>query len=517
MQALERGAARPRFVAAPPEQIECRIPYQIEIARKLDEHFTVWLNFESSHVFVDAVLADAARGEAASATSPHPKKHEGVGTPPRGPRGGSADSPFQSARSQRRGLSSSLTQSMSVNSMVSSVERPHIPKFYFPDGSLPEGEEILHELSAHFRDVGSRGLKVNDPQWIAVVHDLDLSAQVAPLLFSAIDTAGSGVVSRDEFIAYWRTTLAGRDAAAKFFAVVKRSPGPHLVADDLVPLLRHIVRTHPGLDFLGSTPEFQARYIESVIARVFYYADRSWARRLSLQHLRSSTFLEELAALDREADTNVLTTFFAYDHFYVLYCKFWELDTDHDLLLSREDLAKHDSYALTPRIIARIFDQSGIKLRSGVKNRLGFEDFIFFFLSEQDKSTASAIEYWFRLVDVDGDGAVSIYEIEYFYEEQAARMDTFLIEVIFFDDLLCQLLDVVRPATPARITLADLKRCQHAPFFFDALFNLSKFLTHEHKERAQLRRALEAEDRTEWERYARVEYARMCAEESDMR
>ena len=25
---------------------------------------------------------------------------------------------------------------------------------------------------------------------------------------------------------------------------------------------------------------------------------------------------------------------FCYEHFYVIYCKFWELDEDHDLLLS---------------------------------------------------------------------------------------------------------------------------------------------------------------------------------------
>jgi len=30
--------------------------------------------------------------------------------------------------------------------------------------------------------------------------------------------------------------------------------------------------------------------------------------------------------------------YFSYEHFYVLYCKFWELDSDHDFLLDREDV-----------------------------------------------------------------------------------------------------------------------------------------------------------------------------------
>lgn len=31
-----------------------------------------------------------------------------------------------------------------------------------------------------------------------------------------------------------------------------------------------------------------------------------------------------------------VTEFFSYEHFYVLYCKFWELDNDHDFYISKE-------------------------------------------------------------------------------------------------------------------------------------------------------------------------------------
>jgi len=36
--------------------------------------------------------------------------------------------------------------------------------------------------------------------------------------------------------------------------------------------------------------------------------------------------------------------YFSYEHFYVLYCKFWELDADHDFLLDRDDLVKFCNY-----------------------------------------------------------------------------------------------------------------------------------------------------------------------------
>ena len=36
-----------------------------------------------------------------------------------------------------------------------------------------------------------------------------------------------------------------------------------------------------------------------------------------------------------------ITDYFSYEHFYVIYCKFWELDSDHDLLIDAQDLSRH--------------------------------------------------------------------------------------------------------------------------------------------------------------------------------
>ena len=50
----------------------------------------------------------------------------------------------------------------------------------------------------------------------------------------------------------------------------------------------------------------------------------------------------------------------------------------------------------------------------------------------------SRIEYWFRCMDIDGDGALSMYELEYFYDEQRQRMEALCIEPLPFEDCLCQ-------------------------------------------------------------------------------
>ena len=81
-----------------------------------------------------------------------------------------------------------------------------------------------------------------------------------------------------------------------------------------------------------------------VIARIFYVVNRSWSGKISLSELRRSSFLPTLRSLQDEDDINQITDYFSYEHFYVIYCKFWELDKDHDLFIDREDLARHNDH-----------------------------------------------------------------------------------------------------------------------------------------------------------------------------
>ncbi len=70
----------------------------------------------------------------------------------------------------------------------------------------------------------------------------------------------------------------------------------------------------------------------------------SWSGRITLGELRRSNFLDVLASLEVEEDINLVTQYFSYEHFYVIYCKFWELDGDHDLTISKADLSRHNNY-----------------------------------------------------------------------------------------------------------------------------------------------------------------------------
>ena len=49
---------------------------------------------------------------------------------------------------------------------------------------------------------------------------------------------------------------------------------------------------------------------------------------------------------------------------------------------------------------------------------MSYQEFVWFILSEEDKGTSTAAEFWFRIMDRDGDGVITLEDLEFFYKEQ---------------------------------------------------------------------------------------------------
>ena len=127
-------------------------------------------------------------------------------------------------------------------------------------------------------------------------------------------------------------------------------------------------------------------------------------------------------------------------------------------------------------------------------------------LSEEDKASDVALGYWFRAVDVDGDGEemktfmfssrkkkrrekknerkknsllfsffnnnkkhqlgmLTPPEMQYFYEEQLHRMECLSQEPVAFADVLCQLHDMLSPEVRVSERKIKFERLQIIRFF----------------------------------------------------
>jgi serine/threonine-protein phosphatase 2A regulatory subunit B'' len=373
-------------------------------------------------------------------------------------------------------------------------------------------ETVLQRVKEEFEKV--EGGKVLKNQVGPIVKALGLPLYWKCPFFNFTGGDKMGHVTLQAGLAAWKKLVSNcHDESSRFLRLVAK-PGRQFVEfDDFLPLIQDVVDTHPGLTFLQDAPEFHSRYVQTVISRIFYTVNRSWSSRITLPEIRKSNFLETVRRLEVEDDINQITDYFSYEHFYVIYCKFWELDKDHDLLISKEDLSRHNDHAISSRIIDRIF--SGAVTRNLVDGKLCYKDFVWFLMSEEDKRNPRSIEYWFRCMDLDGDGIISMYEMEYFYEEQVEKMEMLGIETLPFQDCLCQMLDMVRPKEEGKIRLKDLKACSLTPIYFDTFINLDKYLEHEQKDPFASLRDQDSDEPepSDWERYAAEEYELLVAEE----
>jgi len=401
--------------------------------------------------------------------------------------------------------------------------KEEIPKFYFPSGN-PVGKTGPEALIKKFTEAFSKhknGVTLEQLGQVLKTCGLPLYWkscvwQSCGLPGEPSPSSGDTLLPLATLTKTWRKLMQRcHDEYSQFMALVTGGTRTTLAPEDLVPLVQDIVDTHPGLLFLKEATEFHSRYVHTVIARIFYVVNRSWSGKISLSELRRSTLLATLRTLEQEDDINQITDFFSYEHFYVIYCKFWELDKDHDLFIDREDLARHNDHALSTRMIERIFCGAVTRGSAQREGRMSYTEFVWFLLSEEDKRHPTAIEYWFRCMDLDGDGVLSMYELEYFYEEQLQRMEQLGIETLPFDDCLCQMLDMIRPETANKITLRDLKRCKMTPIFFDTFFNLEKYLDHEQRDPFATQRETDEDgnEMSDWDRFAAEEYELLVAEE----
>ena len=185
---------------------------------------------------------------------------------------------------------------------------------------------------------------------------------------------------------------------------------------------------------------------------------------------------------------------------------------------------------------------------------MGYEDFVFFFLSEEDKSTEAAIRYWFNVCDIDGDGFLSAQgalwgrrvcrrfrrrrrcrrplprprppppnpplraraDMRHFYGELLQRMRNFGVEPVKFEDVFCQMCDLCRPARDGYIALSDMlhrERAKLTGVFFSCMWNWHKLSAFDARDPMLVKQELNLGGVSQWHRYAAVEYARLASEE----
>lgn len=78
----------------------------------------------------------------------------------------------------------------------------------------------------------------------------------------------------------------------------------------------------------------------------------------------------------------------------------------------------------------------------GPDDCMGFEDFVWFLMSFNDRLNEQSLKYWFKVLDLDGDGMVCLAEMEKFYRVIHQKRDILQLETFEFSSILCLIRDM---------------------------------------------------------------------------
>ena len=146
------------------------------------------------------------------------------------------------------------------------------------------------------------------------------------------------------------------------------------------------------------------------------------------------------------------------------YC-FRCIDKDHDGLIGLEEITRFETFTPYSMFsLNRAYNMWNTRNEDNFK--MDEDDVVKFVAWAEEKGLREALEFWFAVADVDGDGYIGRHDILELF--QYLRDYVQMTE----DDLLCQLYDMVQPLDSNRgFSLTDLKRCKLGTGVINLIFN----------------------------------------------
>ncbi|CAO3615992.1 unnamed protein product [Mucor fragilis] len=447
-----------------------------------------------------------------------------------------------------------------------------IPQFYSPKAGKRTNDS-QQALMNTIKEAFHQKEHLTELEFLPVTTMCALPQYMNLALFRAIDMLNdkNDQVTFAQFQRSWPLLTQEAsidDIHSLMYTILKKPELEYLTPDDFLPVLEDIVLNHPALQFLENNITFQERYIETVICRIYYDAHCP-SGRLTFRNFKKSGVASIIQKMTPSVDLYTTHSLFSYKQFYVLYCKLWSLDRDHDLAITETDLCNYNMGALTRLAVERIMEVGHIAAFTDAmvitdddtavavvtvdsldipvadpQSTLTYFDFIWFLLSEVDKSTPMAIRYWFRCLDIDDDGVLSSYELSQFWHDQNIKQQVYgsmqSEDRIQFADVIRQMNDLIRPQVSGQFTMLDLKKNVFlAERFFDTFINFDRFQVHESRQEGSIREQQTYQNKmledagvygaqepvvltddfgfpilSNWNDYADVEYHRIIMDES---
>jgi len=246
---------------------------------------------------------------------------------------------------------------------------------------------------------------------------------------------------------------------------------------DLENYILELIETLPQLDDLERS--FHSFYVCTAARKFFFFLDPMRTGRIRIQDVLACSFLDDLLELrDQELPKELQeANWFSAPSALRVYGQYLNLDVDHNGMLSMQELARYGTGTLTKVTVERVFQEC-----LTYEGEMDYKTYLDLVLAMEHKKEPQALAYLFRLLDVRGEGALTVFALNFFFRAIQEEMRRHGQDPVPFLDVKDEIFDMVAPADPLRITLADLVASGKGDTVVSILTDLSEFWSYENRE-----------------------------------
>ncbi|XP_024022608.1 probable serine/threonine-protein phosphatase 2A regulatory subunit B'' subunit TON2 [Morus notabilis] len=249
----------------------------------------------------------------------------------------------------------------------------------------------------------------------------------------------------------------------------------------------------PNLAQLRDMPAaFVGTYCRIAARKFFFFCDPQRRGKACIKKILLSNCLQELMELHQESEEEVTDTEQAENWFSLTsaqrICDMFlalakDMNGGHGTL-SKQALREYADGTLTDIFIERVFDEHVGRGKGGGASarEMDFECFLDFVLALENKDTPEGLTYLFRCLDLQGRGYLTTADIHTLFRDVHQKWIEGGNYELCIEDVRDEIWDMVKPADPLKVTLADLLGCKQGGTVASMLIDVRGFWAHDNRE-----------------------------------
>ena len=322
----------------------------------------------------------------------------------------------------------------------------------------PRKVDMLESIKGLFNRFNNK-LYFSDME--AVLKYMDLPTCLKSKLYAVLGGETRGYIELDDFLRAWKKWRCMDEDAEVFLSICKKTGTTYLDKEDVRQLMEELVSWHEAFEL--AREDYLPEYIDTVVTKLFF---GHWTGKLGAGHIRENKIIQEFLFIEKQGNIyDVKDQVFGWNDFKIIHDEFLLLSEGEDHI-TVENFRSHVGYDVSNLFINRL-------CKSCHEGKIRYTDFVTFLLANADPFHPKSIEYFFRLLDVDDDGILSLHDVELLYCEMEKMSSDLDASIADFQNFTCMMLDAIRPKNKHCFTVSDMKRSQLAPLFIDCLINVS--------------------------------------------